>query len=90
VKKPRYHVMSGEPNHPSTDEREWDVLDRWKTHGDCQDCPGECVATLTTRKAAREECARLNHAAEVLSRGLTVTKPTNPQHNPNNDEGHTP
>jgi hypothetical protein len=54
--KQRYYIESGEPDHPSTDEREWNVYDRATPCGDasCYDCPGTVVHVCTTRRAARE------------------------------------
>jgi hypothetical protein len=55
--KKRYHIVKGEPN---SDGPEWFVLDRIKVHPDCFECEGIAVHTATTRRAAREECSRLN------------------------------
>lgn len=56
----RYHVVQSE--RVTGQEPEWDVLDRTRTHENCPGCPGTVVHTATSRKAAREEAAKLNAA----------------------------
>lgn len=61
----RYHIVSGEPDHPSTDQREWNVYDRNEPCNQCSDekCPGTVVLVTTTRRAARAEVDKLNREA---------------------------
>lgn len=61
MSRQRFYIESGEPDHPSTTEREWNVLDRATSCGDasCHLCPGAVVHVCTTRKAAREVLRKL-------------------------------